>query len=77
MRKTHVVVFALAVLVLQTSAKDALAWRYRWPGVIPEVAERTLDPTRRVVLDEGVRVEVACAEDAQGAAKWLAGKMTA
>ena len=68
MRKTHVVVFALAALVLQTSAKDALAWRYRWPGVIPEVAERTLEPTKRVVLDEKVCVEVSCAEDPDAAA---------
>ena len=68
---------AIAVSMSQLFADGDAAWRYRWPGVIPEVAERTLEPTKRVMLDENVRVEVLCAEDSRGAAEWVAGKMAA
>ena len=68
---------AIAVSMSQLFADGDAAWRYRWPGVIPEVAERTLEPTKRVMLDENVRGEVLCAEDSRGAAEWVAGKMAA
>ena len=55
------------------------AWRYRWPALVPEVAEHTCEPTRRVALDGNLTVEVVCGEGnaANRAAEWVAGKMEA
>ena len=55
------------------AAQDA--WRFRWPALVPEVAERSFEPTRRIALDDALSVEVACGE--RPAAEWVAGKMTA
>ena len=51
------------------------AWRFRWPALVPEVSERSFEPTRRIALDDALSVEVACGE--RPAAEWVAGKMTA
>ena len=55
------------------AAQDA--WRFRWPALVPEVAERSFEPTRRIALDDALSVEVASGE--RPAAEWVAGKMTA
>ncbi len=47
-------------------------WCFQWPVLIPDVKEHTCEPTRRVVIRDGVAVEVAC----PGAASdWIATKM--
>ena len=51
--------FAVALVAV---ADVSGAWRYRWPALVPEVAEHSCEPTRRVALDENLAVEVACGE---------------
>lgn len=69
----RVLTIGVAAIALQSAAETA--WRYRWPGVIPEVAEKTLAPENRVTISNGVAVEVACAETPKAAAEWFSGKM--
>ena len=77
-----------AVGAFATAFADAPdAWRFRWPALVPAVAEHSFEPTRRVVLDESSTVEVVCGEGAasgrrrgEGAApcrEWVAMKMGA
>ena len=67
-------VFVLALALVSLSSAGETGWKYRWPGVIPEVAEKTLEPTKRVVLNADTSVEVSCGENA-AADKWVADKM--
>ena len=53
-------------------ADSPACWRFRWPALVPSVAEHDCEPTRRVVLDEGATVEVACGGDGAAAVEWVA-----
>ena len=51
-------VFAVGLLAAFADASDG--WRFKWPALVPEVAERSFEPTRRVVRDENLTMEVVC-----------------
>ena len=69
---------ALGACHLAAAAQQApAAWRYKWPALIPGVAEHTCEPAVRIALDERLKVEVACAEKDAGVAEWVSGKMRA
>ena len=65
-----------AFLAAFADAPDA--WRFRWPALVPDVAEHSCEPTRRVVLDENVTVEIVCGRvEERPAQMWVADKMEA
>jgi len=53
------------------------SWKYKWPTVIPAVADRAaFEPTRKVVIDASLKVSVECAEEGP-AAEWVRTKIAA
>ena len=80
MNGTRIKYFSLscfAVGAFATVFADAPdAWRFRWPALVPDVAEHSCESTRRVVLDEIATVEVVCGrEEARPAQMWVADKI--
>ncbi|MBP3406819.1 MAG: family 20 glycosylhydrolase [Kiritimatiellae bacterium] len=52
-------------------------WKYKWPTVIPSVADRAeFDPEKKVVIDASLKVFVECAEH-PSAADWVKVKISA
>ena len=77
--KPYVMLCAAALCAVTVRGGEQGAWRYRWPALVPEVAEHTCEPMRHIALDENLMVEVVCGEGdaANRAAEWVAGKTVA
>ena len=68
--------FVVGAFAAFADAPDA--WRFRWPALVPDVAEHSCEPTRRVVLDENLTLEVVCGRtEVRPAQMWVADKMAA
>ncbi len=67
----------IACLVSLNVAIAGPHWKYKWPTVIPSVADRAaFDPEKKVVIDASLKVSVECSEE-EPAAEWVRTKIPA